>query len=243
MPFMGRVYVRGLADDEKCSRSMANNIEQTTFSMVIQNGDCAMQKQRVAGTLEGVMFSLTIIVSFHSTFVTMADRAYRCMCFFRSIKRLSSELDIFPIGVNQLHNTVKMPSCTYTIRTGSVNGRQVTYGQVGERIYHVWQCDDEAQTFFVHSCFVTDGRGNRFDLVDADGCSIDRAVQPELEYDLSANRVVAPTWGYKFSQTSLLNYQCVLEMCNIVGCEKHLPPYCGSEKREFERCSAKLLFY
>lgn len=51
-PFMGRVYVRGLADDERCFRSFADNLEQTAFSILIQIGDCAMQKQRIRGSLE-----------------------------------------------------------------------------------------------------------------------------------------------------------------------------------------------
>lgn len=51
-PFDGRVYVRGLADNEQCSRNFASNFDQNKFSMVIQNGDCAMQRQRVTGSLE-----------------------------------------------------------------------------------------------------------------------------------------------------------------------------------------------
>lgn len=68
--FTGRVYVKGLADDDRCSRNFATNIDQNKFSMMIQNGDCSMARQRVTGTLEGIMFSLTIVVSFHGTFVT-----------------------------------------------------------------------------------------------------------------------------------------------------------------------------
>lgn len=51
-PFTGRVYVRGLADDDRCSRNFASNVDQNKFSMMIQNGDCTMQRQRVTGSLE-----------------------------------------------------------------------------------------------------------------------------------------------------------------------------------------------
>ncbi len=47
-----------------------------------------------AGQLEGLMFSLIVVVSFHGTFVTKVDRAYRCMCFFQNIKRVTNILDI-----------------------------------------------------------------------------------------------------------------------------------------------------
>uniref|UniRef100_A0A914RE02 ZP domain-containing protein n=1 Tax=Parascaris equorum TaxID=6256 RepID=A0A914RE02_PAREQ len=173
-PFMGRVYVRGLADDERCFRSFADNLEQTTFSIVIQIGDCAMQKQRIRGSLEGVMFSLTVIVSFHSTFVTTADRAYRCMCFFRTIKRLNSAIDMVPISALDLHSSMKVPSCSYTIHTESVEGPEVMYARLNlnpmleKAMGYIWK---------------------RYISVDADGCPIDRTVQPNLEYDLKYNRV------------------------------------------------------
>jgi len=35
-PFTGRVYVKGLADDDRCSRNFAANSDQTKFSMMIQ---------------------------------------------------------------------------------------------------------------------------------------------------------------------------------------------------------------
>lgn len=68
------------------------------------------------------MFSLTIVVSFHGTFVTRADRAYRCMCFFRNIKRLTSGVDMSSIGTTELMDTVQMPTCTYSIHSGSADG-------------------------------------------------------------------------------------------------------------------------
>uniref|UniRef100_A0A0R3RRI3 ZP domain-containing protein n=1 Tax=Elaeophora elaphi TaxID=1147741 RepID=A0A0R3RRI3_9BILA len=232
-PFTGRVYVRGLADDERCSRNFASNIDQSKFSMIIQNGDCTMQRQRVTGSLEGIMFSLTIVVSFHGTFITRMDRAYRCMCFFRNIKRLTSGIDMSSIGTTELMDTVRMPTCTYSIHLGSADGPPAVYGQVGEKIYHVWECDDDSQGFLVHSCFVNDGRGTRFDLLDVDGCAIDPIIQPDVQYEADMRRAVVETWGYKFSDTSVLNYQCVVELCkkNAGECEGLTPPTCTSHNR------------
>lgn len=106
--------------------------------MVIANGDCAMQRQRVASeSLEGVMFSLVIVVSFHGTFVTKSDRAFRCMCFFRNIKRVTNFLDISQIGTTELLDTAKMPTCTYTIRTGSPSGELLRYAKVRWRILYI----------------------------------------------------------------------------------------------------------
>jgi hypothetical protein len=232
-PFTGRVYVQGLADDDRCSRNFATNVDQSKFSMMIQNGDCAMARQRVTGTLEGIMFSLTIVVSFHGTFVTKVDRAYRCMCFFRNIKRVTNLLDMSAIGTTELLDTAKMPTCTYSIHSGTDDGPLLRYGKVGDKIYHVWECDDESQGFLVHSCWVNDGRGNRFDLLDIDGCAVDPIIQSDTKYTEALTRAWAETWGYKFSDTSVLNYQCVIELCKKAQgeCDGLTPPTCGRGKR------------
>lgn len=101
------------------------------FSMMINNGDCAMQRQRVQGEqLEGIMFSLVIVVSFHGTFVTKVDRAYRCMCFFRNIKRVTNFVDVSMIGTTELLDTAKMPTCTYSVHAGSPTGEILRYAKV-----------------------------------------------------------------------------------------------------------------
>lgn len=70
-PFTGRVYVKGLADDDRCLRNFATNENHNQFSMMIGQGDCNMQRTRnTKGPLEGLVFSLVIVVSFHGTFVT-----------------------------------------------------------------------------------------------------------------------------------------------------------------------------
>uniref|UniRef100_A0AC34F2A4 ZP domain-containing protein n=1 Tax=Panagrolaimus sp. ES5 TaxID=591445 RepID=A0AC34F2A4_9BILA len=232
-PFTGRVYVNGLADDDRCSRNFAANSDQSKMSMMIQNGDCTMQRQRVTGSLEGIMLSLTIVVSFHGTFVTKADRAYRCMCFFRNIKRLSNAIDMSPLGTTELLDTAKMPTCSYSIHSSSPDGPITTAGKIGDKIYHVWQCEDSAQGFLVHSCFVDDGKGARFDLLDIDGCAIDPIIQPDVVYDSTLTKASVETWGYKFSDTSVLNYQCVVELCKKEAgeCDGLSPPTCGRHKR------------
>nr|CRZ22289.1 Bm8411 [Brugia malayi] len=73
--------------------------------MLIQNGDCTMQqRQRVTSSLEGIMFFLTIVV-------TRADRVYRCMCFSRNIKRLTSDVDMSSIGITELMDALDLDRC------------------------------------------------------------------------------------------------------------------------------------
>jgi hypothetical protein len=85
--------------------------------------------------------------------------------------------------------------------------------------------DPTLSGFLVHSCWVNDGRGNRFDLLDIDGCAVDPIIQPDIKYDESLNKAYVEAWGYKFSDTSVLNYQCVVELCKKAQgeCDGELP--------------------
>jgi hypothetical protein len=235
-PFTGRVYVKGLVEDDRCSRNFATNTDQNKFSMQIPQGDCNMQRQRVSGALEGIMFSLVIVVSFHGTFETKNDRAFRCMCFFRNIKRVTNFLDVSNLGTTELLDTAKTATCFYTIHSESAAGPLTKYAKVGDKIYHAWECDDPNQGILVHSCWVNDGRGNRFDLLDIDGCAIDPIIQPDVKYEDSLLKASVETWAYKFSDTSVLDYQCVVELCKKAQgeCNGLTPPVCGRGKRSVD---------
>ncbi|KAI6205577.1 60S ribosomal protein L7a [Aphelenchoides besseyi] len=232
-PFTGRVYVQGLADDNRCSRNFARNVDQSTVSIKIQNGDCTLSRQRVSGKLEGMMVSVTIVVSFHGTFVTKADRAYRCMCFFKSVKRMTNGIDINAVPTTEIMGTSQTPECEYSIRSGSPDGPAVQLGHVGQQIFHVFKCNDPSHSFLVHSCAVDDGRGVRFDLLDIDGCAIDPVIQPDVVYDMDGTRASVETFGYKFSDSAVLNYQCIIELCkkSTGECRGLTPPSCGRIKR------------
>lgn len=191
-----------------------------------------MQRQRISGQVQGLITSTVIVVSFHGTFVTKADRAYKCVCYFRSQKSLRSSIEMSPIATTELLNTLPTPSCTYSIHTHSPDGAILMTGTVGEKIYHVWQCDSLATGFLVHTCSVGDGRGERVDLIDVDGCAVDPAIQPDVSYDTN-NRAVVEVSGYKFSDASVLNYECVLEVCrSTLECAHITPPKCQRDNFE-----------
>lgn len=88
-----------------------------------------------------------------------------------------------------------MPSCEYTVRRGSSNGPVVRTANVGDMVYHRWQCVGngsknlliyrffkyfllifliykliaDAYGMLVHSCQVEDSLGKRTEIVDANG--------------------------------------------------------------------------
>lgn len=44
-------------------------------------------------------------------------------------------------------------------------------------------------------------------------CAIDPIILPDVKYEPSLNKASVETWGFKFSDTSVLNFQCVVELC------------------------------
>ncbi|CAJ0608925.1 unnamed protein product [Cylicocyclus nassatus] len=116
-PFSGRVYVHGMAGDEKCSKAFLKNRNQSRLSMRFKNGDCTMQRQRVTGKVQ----------------------------------------------------------------------------------------------------------------IDVDGCAIDPTIQPDVLYE--DGKAIVEVFGYKFSDATVLNYECILEICRSpFECEGLSPPACSMDQ-------------
>ncbi|KIH54548.1 hypothetical protein ANCDUO_15304 [Ancylostoma duodenale] len=84
-------------------------------------------ENEIMGEPTGLISSLVVVVSFHGTFVTKADRAYKCICFFRSQKTLTNSIEMSPIGTTELLNTLATPTCTYSIHSQTPDGPIVMY--------------------------------------------------------------------------------------------------------------------
>lgn len=59
----------------------------------------------------------------------------------------------------------------------------------------------------VHSCFVDDGLGEKVDLVDADGCALDKFLLGNLEYPTDLMAGVA-AHVFKYADRAQLYFQC-----------------------------------
>ncbi len=54
-----------------------------------------MRSRFQLGPQRGVEQSMTVIISFHDTFITKVDRAYRCTCFFMEAdKVVTSQFEV-----------------------------------------------------------------------------------------------------------------------------------------------------
>jgi hypothetical protein len=57
----------------------------------------------------------------------------------------------------------------YGLHMDGPNGPSVRYAQVGDRIWHVWDCPSDVYGMLVHSCYVLDGQGNEVQIIDEHG--------------------------------------------------------------------------
>uniref|UniRef100_A0A1I8C145 ZP domain-containing protein n=1 Tax=Meloidogyne hapla TaxID=6305 RepID=A0A1I8C145_MELHA len=190
-PFTGRIFVKGMVDNEKCVENYRQN-SQTKLG----------PEQR------GVEQSIT---------VTEADKV------------VTNRFDVSMIPTTELIDTARMPLCTYTVRRGSVNGPIVTYANVGEPVFHVWQCDSDMFSMLVHNCFVDDGAGkDRKPLIDEHGCTNDPVIVSDLTYNSQANLAFT-----EFADKVTTYFQCAVSTCMISEgmCSGKTPPRCGPNNR------------
>uniref|UniRef100_A0A1I7UT32 ZP domain-containing protein n=2 Tax=Caenorhabditis tropicalis TaxID=1561998 RepID=A0A1I7UT32_9PELO len=230
-PFHGRIFVKGMVDKQNCVRDfVTNQAKDVTFEL--ENGACNMRRQRMLGPEKrGMEMSMTIIISFHSTFITKVDRAYRCTCFYMEAdKVVTNKFDVSMLPTTDLIDTARMPLCTYSVRRDSVTGPIVEYAKVGETVYHVWNCESDMFSMLVHSCFVDDGNGDeRKPLLDEHGCAIDPLILPDLSYNKENNVAYAQVNVFKFADKISTYFQCAVSTCmNTEGmCDGKTPPRCG----------------
>uniref|UniRef100_A0A0M3HEV6 ZP domain-containing protein n=1 Tax=Ascaris lumbricoides TaxID=6252 RepID=A0A0M3HEV6_ASCLU len=83
-----------------------------------------------------------------------------------------------------------------------------------QQVYHKWTCDSETVDTFcavVHSCFVDDGNGDKVEILNSDGCALDKYLLNNLEYptDLMAGQ---EAHVYKYADRSQLFYQCQISI-------------------------------
>ncbi|KAI6225981.1 Zona pellucida-like domain protein [Aphelenchoides besseyi] len=234
-PFAGRIFVKGMIDNDNCVESFAKN-KNSSVDYEIMNGQCNMRRQRKLSQDErGIEQSITIIVSFHDVFITKVDRAYRCTCFYHEAdKVVTNRFDVSALPTTELIDTARVPQCTYSVRRNTINGPVINYATVGEEAFHVWQCDSDMFGMFVHDCFTDDGAGrDRKLLIDEHGCSTDPAIVPDLTYNSQTNLAYASVSVFKFADKTTTYFQCALTTCLISEgmCKGRTPPRCGAVNR------------
>jgi hypothetical protein len=69
-----------------------------------------------------------------------------------------------------LNDEMNMPTCSYSVRSGSHNGPLLNFANVGETIFHVFECKGpSAMGMLVKKCFVNDGDGEEHLVINENG--------------------------------------------------------------------------
>jgi hypothetical protein len=161
-------------------------------------------------------------------------------------KIVTSALEVSMLPTVDLIDTARMPLCTYSVRSGSIDGPLMTYAKIGETAFHVWQCDSEMFGMLVHSCAVDDGSGQgRFQLLDNHGCAVDPVILTDLKYKPEANEAYVEAPVFKFADKTSVYFQCSISLCmkNDGACLHVTPPICNRTRAaRARRSSSKITF-
>ncbi|VDN06828.1 unnamed protein product [Thelazia callipaeda] len=210
-PFEGHVYVKGLYDQQECRNDEGG---RQVAGIELPFDSCNVARTRSLNP-RGIFVTTTVVISFHPLFVTKVDRAYRVQCFYMEAdKTVSTQIEVSEVTTAFATQIVPMPVCRYEILDGGPSGQPIQFATIGQPAYHKWTCDSETVDTFcavVHSCFVDDGNGDKVELLNADGCALDKYLLNNLEYptDLMAGQ---EAHVYKYADRSQLFYQCQISI-------------------------------
>ncbi|CAJ0586751.1 unnamed protein product, partial [Mesorhabditis spiculigera] len=209
-PFGGKIFVKGFVSDQNCVKPGDQAVDQK-FGIAFDQ--CGIRRER---QINGVTIAATVIVSFHTIFITKVDRAYRISCFYmETSKTVRQQLDVSALTTQLLENQIVMPTCRYEILSGGPTGKVAQYARIGETVYHKWTCSSPLADVYcmrVHSCTVVDGQGGSpFSVLDENGCQVDESLLHNLDYidDLSAGQEAL---AFKFADKSGLYFNCQIQL-------------------------------
>ncbi|KJH52605.1 zona pellucida-like domain protein [Dictyocaulus viviparus] len=209
--FQGHVYVKGLYDQATCRNDEGG---KQVVGIELSFDSCNVARTRSLNP-RGVFVSTTVVISFHPQFVTKVDRAYRIQCFYMEAdKTVSTQIEVSDLTTAFQTQVVPMPICKYEILEGGPTGAAIQFATIGQQVYHKWTCDSETSDTFcavVHSCTVDDGNGDTVQILNDEGCALDKFLLNNLEYptDLMAGQ---EAHVYKYADRSQLFYQCQISI-------------------------------
>lgn len=184
----------------------------------------------------GLVSNVKVTISFHPLFVTKVDRGFELSCFYMEANKTATyPLIVNTVSLEPLTDVAEMPRCTYQVLEGGPDGKEATVVTVGNPVYHKWNCVSSAPGEFtkslqqisflltiffvsadlwcmtVHSCFVEDGSGTKVEILNDEGCAVDKYILNNLDYQspLTAGK---EAHAFKFADKVFVNFQCSMRL-------------------------------
>ncbi|CAI5441393.1 unnamed protein product [Caenorhabditis angaria] len=211
------VFVKGHFKKEGCSFSNSPN---ATFEF----NKCDVSRQREVSP-KGMAYTLTVVVQLHPLFTTKVDRAYRVRCFYKETeKAVGAEVSVSDPTPTLLAKESDQPTCLYTIHKGSPNGPLAKFAQVGDVLYHVWECPSDTYEMFVHDCYVVDGEAsNNRKVIDTQGCSEDVYIMPHIIYNDNRTKAFVNSNAFNFPDQNSVRFNCQIQICPSISGDCYKP--------------------
>ncbi|MFH4975052.1 hypothetical protein AB6A40_001761 [Gnathostoma spinigerum] len=216
------IFAKGHFRKEGC---VFRNTDEATFVF----GECNIDRKREINPA-GMAYSLTIIVQLHPLFITKVDRAYNVRCFYMELSReVNAELGVSEITTAALDTGHAMPQCSYTLHKDTLNGPVLRYAHVGDIVYHVWDCPSDVYAMLVHTCYILDGTGTEYKVIDEKGCPTDEFIIPQLSYSSDLTRTFTGASVVNLPDRDSVYFSCQIRLCFKAGdaCNNITPPNCA----------------
>ncbi|GMT21126.1 hypothetical protein PFISCL1PPCAC_12423, partial [Pristionchus fissidentatus] len=234
-PFDGFVFVQDHYHDAECRAGAMDFDDSRLISLNIPFNKCNVHRYRSVEP-RGIFVETTIVFMFHMTFMTQVDHMVKIQCFYMEAdKNVTNDLEVSMIPTLFRDKMYEMPTCYYTLRKGSADGPELDFAQLGDEVYHRWECLERNSAYdtfgmLVHSCYVDNGHGDKVDILDAKGCGLDPVLLETPEYDDSLRLAAKPYHVFKYADKPVLQFQCQITLCIKYdgGCKGITPPQCPS---------------
>ncbi|KAL4002319.1 von Willebrand factor type A domain family protein [Acanthocheilonema viteae] len=229
-PFDGYVFIMDHFHKKECRAGPEQFPDARSIGITIPFTECNIHRYRSLNP-RGIFVEMTVVFMFHALFMTKVDQMVKVQCFYMEAdKSVSVPMEVSMITTQFREKMYEMPRCEYTLRRGSQDGPIVEYAQLGENVYHRWECHDQADTFgmLVHSCYVDNGFGDRVDILDDTGCGVDNVLLMTPDYDETLRLATKPYHVFKYADRPVLQFQCQITLCLKfdAGCIGLTPPNC-----------------
>lgn len=220
------------------ARETRKRRETNRVRLEVPLDSCSSKRDRMLNP-PSLVVSFVAVVSFHDSFITKLDKAYHIQCAYTETdKQVSTEINVSMAPETDLSGTISPPTCEYLI--SNQGGSPITNSLVGELVRHEWKCHVAVTGVYkmlVHDCFVEDGSGQNFQVIDTHGCTLDKHMLQTPNYNESGLSASVDAFVFKFPDRSNVDFRCSITFCSVQDgeCERITPPSCHEVSNEISK--------